>query len=126
MKYVSVEEFNKDMDEEKEERGDCENMANKNNKDEETEKIEFRKENDNMNQEERCIEEENDNSIFNSFSENEDEYRTYKVYIVREGDSLEQILLKYQINKEELEKYNDLTDFNIGDKIIIPYLYENN
>ena len=79
-----------------------------------------------MKDEDRCIEEEYSNSIFNSFNDNEDEYRTYKVYIVREGDSLEQILLKYQINKEELQKYNDLTEINIGDKIIIPYMYENN
>lgn len=78
-------------------------------------------------QEERCIEEEDyTKSIFSNFSNVEEEYRTYKVYIVREGDSLEQIITKYQINKEELEKYNDLKELAIGDKIIIPYAYENN
>lgn len=85
-------------------------------------------ENLNMNQvycqEERCIEEEYAPSIFSDFNEKE-EYRTYKVYIVREGDSLENIMTKYQVSKEELEKYNDLTELNIGDKIIIPYSYEN-
>ena len=126
MKYVSVEEFDKDMEDKIEEREDCENAVNKNTKDEELEKPVLRKEFNNMNSEERCIEEENTNSIFNSFGDSEDEYRTYKVYIVREGDSLEQVMLKYQISKEELEKYNNLMDFNIGDKIIIPYLYENN
>ena len=45
---------------------------------------------------------------------------------IREGDSLEQIISKYQITREELEKYNDLKELSIGDKIIIPYLYENN
>ena len=76
--------------------------------------------------EERCVEEEDySNSIFSNFNEKE-EYKTYKVYIVREGDSLESIITKYQVSKEELEKYNDLTELNIGDKIIIPYFYENN
>ncbi len=76
---------------------------------------------------ERCIEDENyTKSIFSNFGSTEEEYRTYKVYIVREGDSLEQIITKYQINREELEKYNDLKELSIGDKIIIPYFYEDN
>ena len=51
--------------------------------------------------------------------ENE-EYRTYKVYIVREGDTLESIVQRYGISREELEQYNDLNEINLGDKIIIP------
>lgn len=76
---------------------------------------------------ERCVEEEEyTKSIFSNFGSTEEEYRTYRVYIVREGDSLEQIIAKYAINKEELEKYNDLKELSIGDKIIIPYFYEDN
>lgn len=121
MQYVTVEEFDKDM-EEVTTRGEYECVEMEDNIEEEKFKLE-----ENKNKlEDRCIEEEYSNSIFSSFNDNEDEYRTYKVYIVREGDSLEQILLKYQINKEELQKYNDLTDIGIGDKIIIPHLYENN
>lgn len=122
MNYVTVEEFDKDMEEEVLERVDCEDVLNKYD-----EEVEIKMEDNHTKDEERCIEDETyTNSIFNSFNDSEDEYRTYKVYIVREGDSLEQILLKYQINKDELEKYNDLKDINVGDKIIIPYLYENN
>lgn len=61
-------------------------------------------------------------SIFDSFDSSRETYTTYKIYIVREGDNLEVILQKYGINKEEVEKYNDLKEIKIGDKIIIPSL----
>lgn len=71
----------------------------------------------------RCIEEEDLNSvttIFDSFNDNLETYQTYKVYIVREGDTLDSIIQKYGITKDDLEQYNDLSDINLGDKIIIP------
>ena len=37
-----------------------------------------------------------------------------------EGDTIDKIIEKYNITKEELEKYNDLGDIKIGDKLIIP------
>lgn len=69
--------------------------------------------------EERCIEEET-SSIFSNITSSE-KYATYKVYIVRENDNIEQIITNYSVTKEELEQYNDLNDIKIGDKIIIPY-----
>lgn len=66
-------------------------------------------------EEERCIEEE----IIEA-SKKEDNYRSYTVYIVREGDTLEEIISKYETTKEILLDYNDLTEIKIGDKIIIP------
>lgn len=82
---------------------------------------------------ERCVEEEEisnnieiTKSIFTSFNSSEEEYRMYRVYIVREGDSIDKILTQYQITKEELEKYNDLKEIAIGDKIIIPSTNEDN
>ena len=89
--------------------------------------------------EERCVEEEdienletkeeNDNNssinIFNNINI-EDSYNTYKVYIVREDDTLESIMSKYDISKEQLEEYNDLSELKIGDKIIIPITDEGN
>ena len=57
--------------------------------------------------------------IFNSFEDN-DTFSTYKVYIVREGDIIEGIMEKYGITRELLEKYNDLSEIKIGDKLIIP------
>lgn len=51
----------------------------------------------------------------------EEAYMTYKVYIVREGDTLSSILEKYQINEENLRKYNVINELSLGDKLIIPY-----
>ena len=47
-------------------------------------------------------------------------YMTYKVYIVREGDTIESILDKYSISLDCLSKYNVINELNIGDKLIIP------
>lgn len=62
-------------------------------------------------------------NLFDSFDENE-RYSVYKVHIVTENDTIDSILQKYEINKEELEAYNDLNDLKIGDKLIVPN-YEN-
>ena len=51
---------------------------------------------------------------------NEDNYITYRVYIVRQNDTVDSICEKYEINKEELAKYNVLNNITIGDKLIIP------
>ena len=58
------------------------------------------------------------NSIFNN-TDNE-EYSTYYVYIYRDGDTIEYLLDKYNISKEDLENYNDLSNITIGSKVIIP------
>ena len=47
-------------------------------------------------------------------------YATYKVYIVRENDSLETILEKYDTTRDALSMYNDLSELKVGDKIMIP------
>lgn len=84
---------------------------------------------------ERCVEEEdsiekeaveeNPINIFNNINI-EDSYNTYKVYIVREDDTLEKIINKYNTTKEKLEEYNDLSEIKIGNKIIIPIDNERN
>ena len=58
-------------------------------------------------------------NIFNSF-ENEEKYVTYRVYKVIEGDTVDKIIEKYNVSKEELEKYNNIADIKIGDNLIIP------
>lgn len=71
-------------------------------------------------EEKRCIEEENPiSNVFTSVSDVET-YKSYTVYIVRENDTIENILTKYNITKEELEVYNNLEELKIGDKLIIP------
>lgn len=58
-------------------------------------------------------------SIFEDLDENE-RYAVYKVHIVTENDTTESIIQEYEINREDLEAYNDLTDLKNGDKLIIP------
>ena len=57
-------------------------------------------------------------SIFENLDENE-RYAVYKVHVVTENDTVESIIQKYQITKEELEAYNDLNDVQMGSKLII-------
>ena len=64
------------------------------------------------------------NSIFNSGSFDNDEYVTYNIFILRDGDTLDSIMEKYNVTEEELKKYNDLTNLQLGDKLIIPNNYE--
>lgn len=88
-------------------------------------------------EEERCIEEEDKNldeeeveekinSVFSNTINGDDNYVTYNVYIVRDGDTLDSIMEKYSIKEDELKKYNDLSNLKLGDKLIIPNNYERN
>ena len=60
-------------------------------------------------------------TLFNTGSDTE-EYITYQIYIIREGDTVESIVAKYDIDVESLKEYNDISDLKLGDKIIIPAL----
>src|SRR5574344_2565672 len=60
-------------------------------------------------------------SIFAGMSKT-DTYVTYKVYIMRDADTLDTVISNYKVTKELLEQYNDLNDIKIGDKLIIPYV----
>ena len=59
------------------------------------------------------------NNIFDNLTEFET-YTTYQVYIIRENDTIETVLNKYNITRETLNLYNDLTELKLGDKLIIP------
>ena len=77
--------------------------------------------NDNIN----IIEEENrdkieTDSIINSINNNNDNFVTYKIYKIHENETLESIVIKYHTTIDDLKEYNDLSNLNIGDKIIIP------
>ena len=58
-------------------------------------------------------------NIFSGLEDNE-RYSVYKVHIVTENDTVESIMQKYDITRENLEAYNDLNNLKIGDKLIIP------
>lgn len=60
-------------------------------------------------------------NIMNNLSDDEN-YVTYKVYRIVDGDTLDNILAKYKVTKEELLSYNDnITNLKTGDKLIIPF-----
>ena len=59
-------------------------------------------------------------SIFSAFANTEETYSTYSVYILREDDNLEEVIAKYNTNREVLSEYNDLDNLKVGSKLIIP------
>lgn len=63
---------------------------------------------------------ENVGSLFSSFKDSSETFKTYYVYIVKEEDTLDSILSKYKMDKDSLLEYNDLSDIKAGSKIIIP------
>lgn len=62
----------------------------------------------------------NVSSIFSSFKDNIETYKTYSVYIMKEEDTIDLVLQKYGVTREELEEYNDMSDIKTGSKIIVP------
>lgn len=72
--------------------------------------------------EEKIMIDNNINNTMDLFKQlNEEEvFSTYKVYIVREGDNIDSILLKYEIDLELLSLYNNIENIEVGDKLIIP------
>ncbi len=74
------------------------------------------------NEEKKEIEKKESNIAKNVFENMnfEEAYRTYKIYIVRENDTLDSILEMFEVTKEDLENYNDLSTITVGLKLIIP------
>lgn len=60
------------------------------------------------------------NSLFDSFEVNDEVYSTYKVYIVKEEDTIETIMEQYNVIKEDISGYNNLESLKVGDRLIIP------
>ena len=57
--------------------------------------------------------------LFKEINE-EKEYSIYRVYTVLENDSLESIMDKYKISRDDLADYNDLMVITPGMKLVIP------
>ena len=67
--------------------------------------------------------EEKDTLVLNSIISNaENAYYKYKIYIMREEDTIESVAIKYNVTLDDLKEYNDLANINKGDKIIIPFI----
>lgn len=71
---------------------------------------------------EELIEDKKDEINIMNFDDENETYGTFVVYIVRQNETVNSILEKYNTTIEELEKYNDLKNINIGTKLIIPIL----
>ena len=52
--------------------------------------------------------------------EDKDEYITYHIHIVKEEETIEVIMKTYGVSLDYLKEYNDISNINVGDKIIIP------
>lgn len=62
--------------------------------------------------------------ILNSASNKDDEYTTYYIHLVKEGDTIESIVSNYQTDLTILKRYNNIETLTIGDKILIPTIDE--
>lgn len=69
---------------------------------------------------EDLINEEINLNIFNDSNFKTESYVEYNIYILRDGDTVDTILDKYNTTIDKLKEYNDLDDLKLGDKIIIP------
>ena len=68
--------------------------------------------------------EESKEQLLNSVKVDDDNYITYKVHVVKNEDTEEAIVAKYNITKEELKEYNNYNALQLGDKLIIPLVNE--
>lgn len=64
------------------------------------------------------------NNLTSNFLSDDDNYVTYKVHIIRNDQTIEEVISTYKTTKEEIEKYNDISNITVGSKIIIPALNE--
>ena len=87
-------------------------MLNSNKEEEMDEELNINIKNDSNN--------DNDNVSTNIFNPKEEEYVTYRVYKVVDGDTLDSILTRYNVTKEMLADYNNIENIVPGDKLIIP------
>lgn len=72
------------------------------------------------------VESEIDNTTINSLLSNinnTNKFTTYKVHIVRNDDTFESIAAKYNISLGNIKEYNKTETLNVGDKVLVPYIY---
>ena len=68
--------------------------------------------------------EEKINSLFNQFSKDSEVYVTYNVFILRDGDSLDTIMEKYNVTQEELDNLKELHKYSVELKNTLNQLSE--
>ncbi len=65
-------------------------------------------------------EEKVEDTIINSMGNAADEYATYHIHMISDGETVETVCTMYNSNLNILADYNDLSSLNSGDKLIIP------
>ena len=61
-----------------------------------------------------------DTSLFLNIKDENETFGTFLVYIVRQNESIHSIIEKYHTTLEDVEQYNDISNIEIGSKLIIP------
>ncbi len=64
-----------------------------------------------------------ESKLFNNLNETL-EYSIYRVYTIKEDDTIDLILEKFNVTREMLADYNDLDNLIVGSKLIIPSVDE--
>ena len=54
-------------------------------------------------------------------TETKDEYMTYHIHILKEGETLETLCSMYHVTGSFISEYNDISNLTTGDKILIPF-----
>ena len=65
-------------------------------------------------------ERESEDTIIKNIKSDGNEYATYHIHMVSDGESVETICTMYNSNVNILQDYNDLSNITAGDKLIIP------
>ena len=68
---------------------------------------------------ETTVTESNMDNIFSSIKDSG--YSKYKIYIMREEDTIESVALKYNVSVENIKEYNNISEITTNSKIVIPY-----
>jgi len=61
-----------------------------------------------------------EDTIINSLENTNNEYTTYHIHMVSDGETVETICTMYNSNMSILSEYNNLSELSAGDKLIIP------
>ncbi len=62
----------------------------------------------------------NEDTIIDNLNGTLDDYTTYHIHMVSDGETVETICTMYNTNMSILSEYNDLSELTSGDKLIIP------
>ena len=65
-----------------------------------------------------------EDTIIDSINTTDNEYTTYHIHMVSDGETVETICTMYNSNMSLLSEYNDLNSLEQGDKLIIPEINE--